>query len=108
MREFGIRHYRKGNGNIILSWVESSDNVYIDHKNATYNLERSKWANPFTIGASDYTLEDSMKYYETHIRSNAELFNNLNEIEGKQLGCFCLPSQCHGNVSIKFYLNKSE
>jgi len=35
------------------------------------------------------------------MRSNKELLNSLHEIEGKNLGCWCYPEKCHGNVLIK-------
>jgi hypothetical protein len=41
--------------------------------------------------------------YEKYVRKNAVLMNSLHELEGKQLGCWCKPGLCHGDVLIKLY-----
>ena len=74
---------------------KNPQNVYIGSNNTDHNLERSKWANPFEVGPNDYSIENSLRYFEAHVRSNPELYNNLLEIDGKQLGCTCSPAGCH-------------
>lgn len=34
------------------------------------------------------------------------ILNNLEELRGKKLGCFCSPNKCHGDVLVEI-LNKS-
>ena len=62
---------------------------------------KSKWNNPYPV--KKYSLEESLKMYEEHIR-RSELFDQLDELEGNVLGCWCLPNTpCHGKVLVKLY-----
>ena len=60
----------------------------------------SKWGNPYIIG-KDGTREEVIKKYEEHVRSSKILMRALPSLEGKVLGCWCPPRQCHGEVLIK-------
>ena len=44
-----------------------------------------------------------MKSYEKYVRKNALLMNSLHLLEGKQLGFWCKPGLCHGDVLVKLY-----
>jgi len=62
--------------------------------------EDSKWAN------RSKTLED----YLIHIEQ--DLWNDLDELKGKKLGCWCIttseitPLRCHGQILMKLILEK--
>lgn len=60
----------------------------------------SKWGNPFSIG-KDGTRKEVIKKYRNYILSNKKLMNELHELEGKVLGCWCKPRACHGDVLIE-------
>lgn len=60
----------------------------------------SKWGNPFKIGMDGDRLEVIRKY-EKYIRNNKKLLEDLPELEGKILGCYCKPRKCHGDVLVK-------
>lgn len=60
----------------------------------------SKWGNPFVIG-KDGTREEVIAKYRKWILKRTELLNDLHELKGKTLGCFCKPQACHGDVLIK-------
>lgn len=60
----------------------------------------SPWGNPFVIGP-DGTREEVIKKYEDWIRTVSELLKRLDELDGKILGCWCVPKRCHGDVLIK-------
>jgi hypothetical protein len=72
-----------------------------------WKLSQSKWHNPFTI--KNYGLENCLVKYEEYIRSNVNLYNCLDELIGKKLGCWCYNSsegrgdkpKCHGDILIK-------
>jgi hypothetical protein len=32
--------------------------------------------------------------------------NDLHELNGKELGCWCKPDKCHGDILIKLYNEK--
>jgi len=65
----------------------------------------SKWGNPFShkdgtlakfrVGSRDEAVE---KYKEYII--NSDLINEIDELHGKILGCWCSPLLCHGDVLV--------
>jgi hypothetical protein len=62
----------------------------------TYIGRPSKWGNPFNLG--DYTREEAITKYREWIVKQPHLMNNLEELEGKIVGCWCAPLPCHGDV----------
>ena len=64
----------------------------------------SKWGNPFKLKkANKNSLKQCLKRYEDHIRRNPDLFNAVMELEGKEIGCWCKPFPCHGDILIKLF-----
>lgn len=73
----------------------------------------SKWGNPFSVNAdkSKYdvlscdTLDESLDKYGDHlwemIKDGRVTKEELRDLQGKKLGCFCKPKPCHGDVIIK-------
>ena len=59
-------------------------------KDIIYIGRRSKWGNQFTG-------EDCIKKFEENLPSSG-LLNDLKELKGKILACFCKPGPCHGDV----------
>tara|TARA_R110002020_G_scaffold263423_4_gene478114 strand:+ start:487 stop:753 length:267 start_codon:yes stop_codon:yes gene_type:complete len=57
-----------------------------------------KWGNPFSTG----TREENIKNFEEYLVNNKELMQDLHELRGKRLGCFCKPRACHGDVLKKY------
>ena len=72
----------------------------------TYIGRPSKWGNPFEIGR-DGTREEVIRAYEEWIRTQPALLNDLVELRGKTLGCWCKPAACHGDVLVKL-LNEQQ
>lgn len=81
----------------------------------TYIGRGSKWGNPFTHIASgtkaQYVVanrEEAIAAYREWItQGNGKyLLNDLHELQGKTLGCFCKPQACHGDVLVEL-LNKA-
>jgi hypothetical protein len=70
----------------------------------------SKWGNPFTHIKSKDTLachlvsnrkESIDKYREWITKGDGmHLLDDLHELKGKVLGCWCKPKSCHGDVLI--------
>lgn len=66
----------------------------------------SKWGNPFTHIKDRKTKaefivksrEESIEKYRQWILSQPNLLNDIHELKGKTLGCFCKPKSCHGDV----------
>jgi len=57
----------------------------------------SKWGNPFTIGR-DGTREEVIMKFHRWILDQPGLLDDVHELIGKRLGCFCAPLPCHGDV----------
>jgi hypothetical protein len=62
-----------------------------------WNIAGSKWQNPYS--AKKYPLNQCLEMYKKHILSNSELMDNLHELKGKTLACWCKPNKCHGDVT---------
>lgn len=58
----------------------------------------SKWGNPFEMrNKSDAERDRVCDAYEAWFKAQPELVNDLHELKGKILGCFCKPKRCHGD-----------
>lgn len=58
----------------------------------------SKWGNPFKIGVHGDRKTVLAKYYHYILYENPELLEDLGELQGKTLGCYCKPEGCHGDI----------
>jgi len=80
-----------------------------DPNSYTYIGRGSKWGNPYThlkgkTKAQFQVIdrEESIEKYEEWIRQQPNLINDLHELKGKRLGCYCVPYyHCHGEVLVK-------
>jgi hypothetical protein len=68
---------------------------------AVYIGRGSKWGNPFVIGP-DGTREDVVAKYRDYLLHHPTLALQVNELQGRDLVCFCSPQACHGDVLIEF------
>lgn len=59
----------------------------------------SKWGNPFEIGCDGDRQQVIQKYTEWVVKQE-NLLGSIHELEGKVLGCWCRPKECHGDVLI--------
>lgn len=95
----------------LQEWMSDPDNVYIGRKGIVFidgvrfPKKDSFWANPHKI-TKEISREQVIELYETHIRTKLDKvgWEKLDEIEGKNLGCWCAPEECHGNVLEKLML----
>ncbi len=81
-------------------WSNNSNHIYIGRCMNHYvkGTYASKWANPFSV--KKYGRDGCLKMYEEYIKKS-NLYNQLNELKGKTLGCWCKPFECHGDVLCK-------
>lgn len=86
-------------------WSENKNSLYIGRDMSFFvpGTYASKWQNPYTV--KEYGKK-SLKLYEKYVRSNKELYNSLHELKGKELGCWCHPDKCHGDVLIALFNEK--
>lgn len=59
----------------------------------------AKWGNPFRIG-EDGTRSEVIEKFRNWILTQDHLLNDIEELRGKRLGCWCHPKPCHGDVLI--------
>lgn len=93
------KELNKRNINNFEEWESREKNVYIG-RNVRYvkGIKKSKWSNPYNIKI--HGVEKCLKLYEEYIR-NSKLYNEIKELEGKELGCWCKPEKCHGDILVK-------
>ena len=64
----------------------------------------SVWGNPYVIG-QDGTREEVIEKYKHYlwemITSKRISLDQLKNLKGKRLGCFCKPKACHGDIIVK-------
>jgi hypothetical protein len=82
-------------------WKNRSTSLYIGRQMDHYvkGATGSKWANPFLLKL--YGRDKCLQLYENYVKNTPELFNNLSELKDKELGCWCKPAACHGDILIK-------
>ena len=102
-----------GDKNMTLDkWMADPNNVYVGRagrvfigtKNdmKVFHYKGSKFANPYKVG--EYTLQESLELYDKYLTSSG-LINQIEELRGKNLGCFCDQSrECHAKI-LANYLN---
>ena len=71
----------------------------------------SKWGNPYThikdkITRADFIVKTRREAIEKYkewitIGDGKHLLNDLHELDGKILGCWCYPKLCHGDILIE-------
>lgn len=98
-------------------WMNTPNNVYIGrhgrifihegNNKRAFNYSASPWCNPFKV-EGDTTLDMSLNLYRTHLtnllQDPVKLASFL-ELKGKNLGCWCKPKPCHGDVIVEFLNN---
>ena len=80
--------------------------IYIGRGKCPTTGKKGKWGNPFTIG-KDGNREEVIKKYKTWLMES-DLVNDVRELKGKVLGCWCSPQACHGDILIKLANEKGE
>ena len=68
------------------------------HPDAVYIGRPSPWGNPFEIGRHG-SRSDVIALYIAYLHDNPELVARARqELEGKDLVCWCAPAPCHGDI----------
>lgn len=76
----------------VVHYRKSAHDVYIGRP--------SKWGNPFEI-TDTRSRGQAIQEYEAWIRTQPDLLEQLVELDGKILGCWCAPNRCHGDILVK-------
>lgn len=79
-------------------------------KGAVYIGRGSKWGNPFTsiqgrntkasevVGSREEAIEKYRQWLWNNIQAGEIQLQELADLHGKDLVCFCAPKPCHGDV----------
>ena len=94
----------------LKKWMDDSNNVYIGRGGVVfidkerYPKKASIFANPYKI-TPNTTREEVLERYKYYIIEKISNDKNyaieLLKLKGKNLGCWCYPEPCHGNVLLK-------
>ena len=97
-----VRALRQRGYPSLVDWLKDPKHLYIGRSVPwVKGAEKpSIWANPYTL--KKHTLADALKLYEAHVRER--LTHRLPELgQYTELGCWCHPRACHGDVLLKLY-----
>lgn len=94
----------------LREWINDSKNIYIGRRGVIL-LEKKRFpesnsifCNPYKIG-KDGTREDVLVKYESYIRKklaeDSSFSEELKNLKGKTLGCWCKPDKCHGDILLQ-------
>lgn len=92
--------------NNLKEWMEDENNVYIGRKGIVFidgkrfPEKDSIFANPYKINDKE-TREIVISKYRTYILDKLKddrVKTELMKLKGKNLGCWCAPEMCHGDV----------
>jgi len=88
----------------LVDWLKDENHIYIGRNMVFYvpGAVKSKWANPFNV--KKYGRDECLRMYREHIL-NSDLKNQLSELKGKVLGCWCCPEPCHGDILVELCEN---
>ena len=100
----------------LREWMQDPNNVYIARKGIVFLSDitsgkkirfppqDSLFANPFTV--KQYGLERAISLYREHLQKQIKegkiTASDLENLKGKNLGCWCDPGNpCHGHVLLE-------
>ena len=115
-----VKHIRPKYKDLSL-WLKDPNNIYIGRTGIVFvptdsgGKERcpkqsSIWQNPFKIkvksgtSTSTSTREDVIAKYKEYIYNKIiddDLVDKLLLLKGKNLGCWCKPEPCHGDILVE-------
>ena len=112
-----VASLRKETGDLHINlekWMSNPKNVYVGRPGRVFigtgedkkvfHYPGSKFANPFKL-SDGYSLEESLMLYEEHLKETG-LLDQLQELRGKNLGCFCDQTRgCHAKVLVRLLNN---
>lgn len=87
---------------VVVNKYKSNYDIYIGRG--------SPFGNPFLIGVGgtrEEVIAKYQKYFDNKIKTDPIFKEQVFELKGKVLGCFCKPHACHGDV-IKEWLESNE
>ena len=97
----GVKHLRARGYRSLVHWLEDPRHVYIGRR-VVYvaGADQSRWANPYSL--KHLSRDEAIAMYRAHLDQSPELLASLGELSGAlEIGCFCSPEACHGDVLVE-------
>ncbi len=98
----------------LQEWMDDTNNIYVARAGVVFiDKQRfpkcsSNFANPFKIG-KDGTRDEVIQKYKTYIikklKDDVFFQKELIRMKGKNIGCWCFPEPCHGDVLLELIDN---
>lgn len=111
-----VSELRKNGYDSFEEWLKDPNNVYTGRpgrifiNKVYFRYDGSKWQNPYTLKKYP-DVHENLKMYKEHIIKSG-LINDIEELKGKTLGCFCVKHEdslnnplCHAQVLYNFLNN---
>ena len=104
-----VQYIRKKGYTNLQAWMADTNNVYIGRAGVVFlNGQRfpkvgSPFGNPFKVGKDGTRTEVIEKYrrYLLDRLKDPEFNAKFLELKGKNLGCWCHPEACHGDILLQ-------
>ena len=99
-----VAELRKRGYNSFEEWAAVPGHVYIGRNMCAYvpGTTKSKWANPFPVKKFADEVEPvracCQAYYDYVVADKALLWQIDELASATELGCWCKPEMCHGDV----------
>jgi len=80
-------------------------NLKLKEKYDVYIGRGSPFGNPFKIGVDgdrEQVITKYRDYFYNRIKNDAVFRQQVKQLKGKILGCFCKPLPCHGDVIVEY------
>jgi hypothetical protein len=103
-----IRELKKLGYNSLKEFLDANENHMYVGRNMTHYVpgaEHSKWHNPFKSKNFNDDVEATLRTFEKHIRSS-KLYDELHELDGKTIACWCHPAPCHATSLRNMFIEK--
>ena len=75
--------------------------VYCDREDVVRIDRQTRWGNPFSDGTKTENIKHYRAYLWREIKTGKVALEDLAELHGKKLACWCHPKACHGDVLVK-------
>ena len=82
----------------IEQWKRRPDTVYVGRRHPWFGAG-SKFANPYKL-SSCKSRDECLELYANYLKSS-NLVNEIHELRGLELGCWCDPLPCHTHIILK-------
>lgn len=102
-----VKYIREKGYNNLEEWMNDEHNAYIGRKGIVFingcrfPTESSPFCNIYKIGRDgtrDEVIIKYRKYMINKLNNSPALVCELLRLKNKNLGCWCVPDQCHGHV----------